>query len=116
MNMDELPASCLPDTLLRLGAGLCRQARTLLTTILNRRFRALFGVTPVACNTLWHHIPPTDIANLQPVHLLTGLLFLKVYSTECVHATLIGLDEKPVRNWQWRAVCVLGNLRLVCSH
>ena len=63
----------------------------------SERFKAKFGVTPEISTDVWNMIasklndnPPVDgYSRLQPVHILYGLFFLKVYPTtrQCI-ATL----------------------------
>jgi hypothetical protein len=71
-----------------------------------RRFLATFGVGPVVCLTIWNLLLET--ANLPPgsfeYHLLWGLMFLKLYCAESIHAALAGCDEKTFRKWSWAFV------------
>lgn len=60
------------------------------------RFRALLGVTPLACAEVWRIL--CDLNPLRsaakPQHLLGSLLFLKCYATETVNHIISGVDEK----------------------
>lgn len=53
----------------------------------------------------------TNLEN--PRHLLVGLLYLKVYGTETVHASLLDLYEKTVRKLQWKALDALASIKMV---
>ena len=66
-----------------------------------RRFVTFFGVTPTIANDAWRLVG--DYCNLpkdiQPKHLLSGMMHLKVYATETVLASLAKVDEKTFRKW-----------------
>jgi hypothetical protein len=42
-------------------------------------------------------------------------MFLKMYTTEEVDASLAGCDEKAVRFWRWEMVKIIAELDVVCS-
>ncbi|ETV67416.1 hypothetical protein H257_16391 [Aphanomyces astaci] len=65
-----------------------------------RRFVALFGTTLYVTSVLWAKLEPHPRGG-QPRHLLWALMFLKVYGTEHVHATIAAVDEKTYRKWSW---------------
>jgi hypothetical protein len=50
----------------------------------DRRFKAHFGTTPAICADIWTMINPREhvSAYAKPVHLLWGLLLIRVYATE----------------------------------
>jgi len=62
----------------------------------DRRFLATFGVSPLVCLTIWNlligtgHLPEGAFE----YHLLWGLLFLKLYCAETIHAAIVSCDEK----------------------
>lgn len=62
----------------------------------HRDFRAGFGISPDVCSWVWTQIHE-DKSNLSPEYLLWALLFLKVYKTETVHASIVETDEKTFR-------------------
>jgi hypothetical protein len=78
-----------------------------------RRFLATFGVAPVVCLTIWNLLIETS--NLPPgsfeYHLLWGLMFLKLYCAESIHAALAGCDEKTFRKWSWAFVDAISFLK-----
>ena len=78
------------------------------------RFKATFGSSPEVCSLLWDLLQPQIKAmprNARPSHLLWGLLFLKIHSTESVHASLAGgVDEQTFRDWSWRFVYAIERL------
>lgn len=98
-----------------LGASVVRKDRNLTSADGLRRFRALFGLSPKACCFLWQllatRLPPSP----NPAHLLWGLLFLKVYRSEHVHATITGVDEKTFRKWSWAYINLFSLLQMVRS-
>lgn len=65
-------------------------------SISDRRYRGLFGVSDLVTSDLWQMLPSVDSAN--PKYLLWGLLFLKYYNTEHLHAVIAGCDEKRSGN------------------
>jgi hypothetical protein len=68
-----------------------------------RRFRALFGCTPDICAWMWNYWVRNNLlpVNSQPIHLLYGLLHLKIYAIEEVYKSMTGADEKTFRKWAW---------------
>ncbi|KAH9118088.1 hypothetical protein LEN26_012265 [Aphanomyces euteiches] len=46
-------------------------------------------------------------------HLLWAMLFLKVYSSENVHATIAAVDEKTFRKWSWAILEALASLNVI---
>ncbi|KAG9400879.1 hypothetical protein AC1031_009602 [Aphanomyces cochlioides] len=69
------------------------------STTNQRRFTALFGVSISVATLTWEKMPRPEGA--QPWHLLWALMILKIYSSENVHATIAGADEKTFRKWCW---------------
>jgi len=67
----------------------------------NRRFKAFFGVKAERVSEVWSLLigykllPP----KAEPEHLLWVLLFLKLYATEDVNASLLGRDPDTIRKW-----------------
>ena len=51
----------------------------------------------------------------RPVHLLWTLMFLKIYSTECVDAGIVNANEKSFRKWVWFLVKEVSKLEFVSS-
>jgi len=82
--------------------------------MLDRRFRAWFGVDAMHCSLLWQLLLETPSIrlpkNADPKHLLWSLLFLKQYSTEHVHAAQVGVDVKTFRKWAWLYTGALAKL------
>ncbi|KAF0702403.1 hypothetical protein AaE_015956 [Aphanomyces astaci] len=74
-----------------------------------RRFVALFGTTLYVTSVLWAKLEPHPRGG-QPRHLLWALMFLKVYGTEHVHATIAAVDEKTYRKWSWTYIKALEDL------
>lgn len=68
-----------------------------------RRFREHFGTSPLICEIVWSILRDQDLhpPGARPIHMLSSLLFLKLYATEHVNRALTGFDEKTQRKWQW---------------
>ena len=69
-----------------------------------RKFRALFGVSPEGCQDLWKLSYRFQKAGTQPKHLLWALMLLKVYTTEDVLVSMAGCDRKTFRKWVWPTI------------
>lgn len=78
-----------------------------------RRFKALFGVTPVVCSIIWEKIRASIPKGGEPKHLLWALLFLKQYSDEHARRSTVGADEKTMRKWTWKFVELLSQMNVV---
>jgi hypothetical protein len=63
-----------------------RSAAGRMTCTDDHRFRAKFGTSPRICAALWHKLEPetTMSKGARPVHLLWGLMLMKIYATEAV--------------------------------
>ena len=98
-----------------LGDDIFKRAHGLSHVVRIRRFSALFGATPIACNRAWkmieNYLPPGCL----PKHLLWAMIFIKIYATEHVNATITESDEKTFRKWVWIILNSSSNLKLVCS-
>ena len=77
------------------------EASTIITasrshTTFIRKFRAHFGTTPQICEKLWKMLDPCDQINERAKlkHLLWALVCMKVYGTETVLSSLVGVSEK----------------------
>ena len=46
----------------------------------------------------------------KPIHLLSALLFMKVYSSEAVLSPKVGMDEKTYREWNWQMIDSIASL------
>ena len=106
-------ASVSPDAFFYNGmryAGL--PDKKIRSSIVNdRRFKSNFGVTPYTCSFLWDLIYNIIPDGGHFVHLLWGLMFLKVYATEAVHCGKVQCDEKTFRKWSWTVVKALALLK-----
>jgi hypothetical protein len=94
------------ETFVEHGRKIFRKSKMARKDTDERRFLATFGVAPVVCLTIWNLLVETG--NLPPgsfeYHLLWGLMFLKLYCSESIHAALVGCDEKTFRKWSWAFV------------
>lgn len=79
--------------------------------IFNRRFSAFFGTDVGVCAKLWVMIPREKDG--KPCHMLWALLFLKLYESEHVHATLCNCDETTFRRWSKVYVEHISRCRIV---
>ena len=75
-------------------------------------FKATFGTSPFICAMLWNMIKPSvDMPRgVAPTHLLMALMFLKLYCSESVHATISGVDHQTFRKWSWLFVDEIARL------
>ena len=89
-----------------------------------RRFKAHFGVDPNLCVTIWNRIANngafvyfTTMHPPNPKHLLWALLFMKLYSSVSVLASMCRVDDKTFRKWTWFYVDAIAALdeQLVCT-
>ena len=77
-----------------------------------RRFKAHFGTSPLVCSIMWSMISTEVPSGASFLHLLWGLLFLKVYATESVLCGIVGgVDEKTFRKWAWLMVEKMAGLK-----
>ena len=93
-----------------LGAVAQRNTQTNL-----RHFKSLFGVHWMVCETLWNLLDDHGRyrETRKPEHLLWTLLFLKCYSSEQVHCTLVRTTAKTYRKWVWRVVEEISGLNTI---
>jgi hypothetical protein len=71
-----------------------------------QRFQDFFGVSPLVCSTIFHHIQAFDIGdakieNPKPLHLLMSCYWLKRYTVEPVTAVLFKTSADTVRKRVW---------------
>ena len=93
--------------------GASKKSRSL--KVRDRRFKAAFGTSSMVIAILWQ-ATKDSIAKVHPsvrdVHILWCFHFLKVYTTETVHAaTLHAGDEKTLRKWVWIFLEAISNLQ-----
>lgn len=101
------------DYFLTVGLTITNHSYRLRTHATNRKFRAFFGIPPSTCFIIWGSIKSKIPPGCTPKHLLFGLLFLKVYASEHIHAALCSVSEKTFRKWAWVIVHLVSDLRLV---
>ena len=76
-------------------------------TVFDRRFKAFFGVKPMAVVTVWRLLKKKKWfeknMSTEPnkEHLLWAMRFMKSYSTEEIHAAEVQKNEKTWRKWTW---------------
>lgn len=80
-----------------------------------RRFVALFGVSSSSATILWNRLGNCPINGGAPKHLLWALMFVKIYATENVNATLLKTDEKTFRKWTWVFLKMLSDIKVVSN-
>ncbi|KAG9407624.1 hypothetical protein AC1031_002342 [Aphanomyces cochlioides] len=88
------------------GTNMRRQPNT-------RRFYAMFGISAELCYAIWQALEDKRPPNSDVKHLLWRLMFLKVYGSESVHATIAGTDEKTFRKWCWLYVALISELDII---
>ena len=75
----------------------------------------MFGVSRPIVAQIWlmtHEKPQ----GTHVKHLLWALIFLKLYASESIHASLAGVDEKTFRKWSWVWIKTIATLEIVLSH
>lgn len=80
-----------------------------------RRFKSLFGICPMSCAVLWESLSSSSNFKGHPHHVLWGLMFLKIYGTEHVHASLAGCHEDTFRKWTWHFIEIVSSMNTVSS-
>ena len=94
-----------PNVFAQVGNDIMGRAQERPGMVSNRRWRSLFGASPLVCSILWGHIDPPNNRALPPnaeiKHLMWALIFLRDYNVEENHSLLTGVDEKTHRKWQW---------------
>jgi hypothetical protein len=81
----------------------------------DRRFRELFGCSPLVVLEVWNLISSNLTIEGSPEveHLLWALIFLKLYSKECTTSRLVGgVDEKTYQKWVWVFVSAIADLEV----
>lgn len=102
-NMDNINDPARPFIFygLRLINGNRPSVDTRWNTVNQGRWQSNFGVSPKTCHYLWDALSEEGSLpkKTEFFHLLWTLLFLKVYMTEKVMSSMIGVDEKTYRKW-----------------
>ncbi len=83
------------------------------THVINRRFRALFGVSSKVCVQVWELLTNKILQLFLPKHFLRSRLFMKSYSNEAVLSAMTGVDKKTQRYYIWVFIKSLARLRIV---
>ena len=96
-----------------IGDSIFARAHGMSRTVRQRRFKALFGITPPTCASAWAIISRSVPRGTKPVHLMWTALFLKVYAAEYINSALTGVDCKTFRKWMWSVLQVLSAQNLV---
>jgi hypothetical protein len=79
-----------------------------------RDWKALFGCSPLICQTIWGTLLQQGLKPLkvQPAHLLWLLHFLKSYGMETVCSSFLKCDEKTFRTHMWPLLQAISDLRV----
>ena len=72
----------------------------------NERFRASFGIDPIACNIIFRDLQTVVIGNariekIDPYFFLMTLFWLRNYMTNIVMAGDFHIDDKTLSKWLW---------------
>ena len=93
-----------PNPFERAGLEIMGRAKKKSGIKAERRWRSLFGATPIVCARIWELADPSNNpqfpGNVHRKHLMWALIFLRDYQTEEDHTILIGADENTFRKWQ----------------
>ena len=78
-------------------------------------FKSHFGVTPFVCRCIWVLLMRHDLKpeGGTPIHLLWALLFMKLYSSAKVLASMAGCCKKTYMKWTWRFVLSIASLKSI---
>lgn len=79
-----------------------------------QRFKEIYGVSPATFQIIWETLIPNLMEGCLPKLLFWTLLFLKVYATETVTKSIIGVDERTFRSWTRyviKQLCALNKVR-----
>lgn len=108
----EMVAALNPEVVLETAKNICRDKKKRNNSRKIGWFRKVFGTYPFICSKLWTMIDPINTISSKSLvrHLLYGLLFMKSYSTESVHVTLVGCDEKTFRKWAFLWIDAIADL------
>jgi hypothetical protein len=81
-----------------------------------KTFKEAFGATPLVLFKCWEllvrHIfsRANRVERLHPNHLLWACLFMKTYSKESIHSSVVGCSPKTYRFWGWTAIEFMADL------
>ena len=117
-TQQRLPSQCIdmerktPRFFERLASDIVgKDLRRMAPKSCNRKFRSFFGASSKVCALLWHFVDLSEYPSAAPKHLLWALLFMKIYSTEDIHASMAGgVDPKTFRKWTWIVVRAIADL------
>lgn len=78
-----------------------------------RHYRSYFHITPSHSSILWAKMLQKKClpAGARPIHMLWGLLFLNVYTTEQILADIANVDPKTYRYWATALVKSIAKLK-----
>ena len=84
--------------------GLHQRTDHNITQTAKRDFVTFFGVHWTLCERVWNHLDEYGPykRTRKPEHLMWTLLFLRTYSNEKVHASVVNTTTKTFRKWTWR--------------
>jgi hypothetical protein len=101
-----------PDTFAYHGRRMMNRHYALAERTEMRRFRALFGCSPLVCSRAWSKLKRFKLLPKggAPSNLLWALLMMKLYDSEVVHSAIAGVDPKTFRKWSWEFIEALSNL------
>lgn len=79
----------------------------------DQRFRACFGAPSEIVANIWNLIEPTiGEPGAAVKHLLWALVFMKVYSNEEIHCSIVGWPSaRSFRKWSWYFVKKISDLK-----
>lgn len=76
------------------------------------RFRSHFGISAAICADLWCRTGGAAIVGAKPMHLLWGLMLLKLYCSTSVLCSLAGgVHEQTFKKWAWTFVKGISELQ-----
>ena len=83
------------------------------TADFGKQFVSLFGCSSQIVSILCKRCYATLPVDTRPKHLLGALVFLKLYESEAVHASIVGATSKTFHIWSWAVVDAIQKLQIV---
>jgi len=99
-----------PNIVYNKGLQIAGKCNTLCVTNMEY-FRSHFGTSPGVVSIIWQMISGMLPRSYNFIHVLWGLMFMKVYSTASVLSGKLGVDEGIYRNKCWTVVKAIASLK-----
>jgi hypothetical protein len=92
--------------MLELGIEMMGFSKNTIDGMKIERFRASFGMDPIACSIVFHDLQTVDIGiariqTIDPYFFLMTLFWLRNYVTNIVMTGIFHIDGKTLTKWIW---------------